>query len=283
MGEGETLAALRERYDGYCFHPEGPKGKGAERVYNPYSLMRALDAARIGSYWFGTGTPTFLVRRIRDAGLDARRMEEGEVFADEPYLMNYRAENPDPVPLLFQTGYLTIRGYDERRRRYALGVPNGEVSEGLLTGLLAEYAPAGAVGGGCDIYALDDCIESGDTDGMRDILAGLFAGIPYTTAGDGRDPFENYFQAVLYVTFLLLGLRVAVETHVAHGRVDVIVECRRHVWLMELKRDGTAAEALAQIEERGYALRYAADHRALHRVGCSFDTETRLLSEWEAV
>jgi hypothetical protein len=157
------------------------------------------------------------------------------------------------------------------------------VSEGLLTGLLAEYAPAGAVGGGCDIYALDDCIESGDTDGMRDILAALFASIPYTTAKGGQDPFEYYFQAVIYVTFLLLSKWVEVETHVAGGRVDVVVGCESHVYVMELKRDGTAAEALAQIEERGYALRYAADARILHRIGCSFDSSTRLLAEWEAV
>jgi hypothetical protein len=283
FGEGETLAALRERYDGYCFHPEGPKGKGAERVYNPYSLMRALDAARIGSYWFGTGTPTFLVRRIRDAGLDARRMEEGEVFADESYLMNYRAENPDPVPLLFKTGYLTIRGYDEDYGEYALGIPNREVREGLLEGLLCEYTGGASALSGTRVGDLRRRLDAGDADGVRDILAALFAGIPYTTAADGRDPFENHFQAVLYVTFLLLGLYVAVETRVAHGRVDVIVECRRHVWVMELKRDGTAADALAQIEDQGYALRYAADPRVLHRVGCSFDTKTRLLAEWEAV
>jgi hypothetical protein len=196
--------------------------------------------------------------------------------------MSYRAENPDPVPLLFQTGYLAIRGYDERRRRYAFGVPNGEVSEGLLTGLLTEYAPAGAVGGGCDIYALDDCIESGDTDGMRDILAALFASIPYTTAKGGQDPFEYYFQAVIYVTFLL-SKWVEVETHVATGRVDVVVECESHVYVTELKRDGNAAEALAQIEERAYGLRFAADTRMLHRIGCSFDSATRLLSDWVAV
>jgi hypothetical protein len=210
-------------------------------------------------------------------------MDEDAVYASSSHLLSYRAESPDPVPLLFQTGYLTIKGYDDHYGEYALGIPNREVREGLFEGLLSEYTGGASTSSGTGISDLRRRLDAGDADGVRDILGSLFAHIPYTTAVDEQDPFENYFQAVLYATFLLLGIHVAVETRVAHGRVDVIVECRRHVWVMELKRDGTAAEALAQIEERRYALRYAADRRALHRVGCSFDTKTRLLAEWEAV
>jgi hypothetical protein len=217
---------------------------------------------------------------MREAGLDPRRLTDGSIYATERRLSDYRADDPDPVPLLFQTGYLTIASFDSTFGEYALAVPNGEVEWGLVESLLPAWAPGYSEARGTDVFTLRRLVEAGNTDGIRRVVEALFASIPYTRESD---PFENYFQAVLYVTFLLLGLYVAVETHVAHGRVDVIVECRRHVWLMELKRDGTAAEALAQIEERGYALRYAADRRALHRVGCSFDTKTRLLAEWEAV
>ena len=276
----DALERLRDRYDGYCFHPGGPDAEDAENVYNPFSLMCALQLAELGSWWYGTGTPTLLVRRMREAAVDARKLVEGGVHAEKAYLMNYRAENPDPVPLLFQAGYLTIRGYDDRYDEYSLGIPNLEVKDGLLSGLLSEYTGGASTLDGTRVGDLRRCLEEGDTDGVHDILSALFASIPYASGKVCQDPFEHYFQAILCVTFLLLGIYVSVETHVAHGRVDVTVECRHHVYVMELKRDGSASEALAQIEDRGYAQRYAGDPRRLHRVGCSFDSSTRLLADW---
>ena len=128
------------------------------------------------------------------------------------------------------------------------------------------------------MLSLRRLVESGDGDGIRDVLAALFASIPYTRADD---PFENYFQAVIWLVFSLLGRYVSCEVRQARGRADVTIEGRAHVWVMELKRDGTAAEALAQIEERGYAAPFAADPKQVHLVGAAFDSRTRLLADWE--
>lgn len=267
----ECLEALRTQYDGYRFHYAGPD------VYNPFSLLGAFAEGRLGSYWFQTGTPTFLVKRMRDAKLDPKRLMDDTIYATEQRLSDYRADDPDPVPLLFQAGYLTIRDYDQRSGRYRLAVPNGEVEWGLMESLLPAWAPGYSESRGTDVYALLDYVEAGNTDGMRRIIEALFASIPYTRADD---PFENYFQAVLWLVFTLLGRCVMCEIHQASGRVDCVVGACAHVYVIEFKRDGTAAEALQQIAERGYVTPYAADPRHLHVIGCAFDSKTRLLSDW---
>ena len=276
VGAEECLDALRAQYDGYCFDPDGPASDRSNMVYNPFSLLNALQERRIGSYWFATGTPTFLVGRMRDAGLDPKAVMEGSVYVDPDHVMDYRADDPDPVPLLYQTGYLTIRGTENATGEYELGVPNGEVRWGLLKGLLPAYVPA--YGRGTDVFALRRLVEAGDTEGMRDVLSALFASIPYTRASD---PFENYFQAVVWLTFALLGRYAACEVHQAYGRADCVVEATGHVYVFEFKRDGTAAEALAQIDARGYALPFSADPRELHVIGAAFDSQTRRLVDWQ--
>lgn len=282
MGPEGCLEALRAQYDGYCFHPDGPAEPVGEpderRVYNPFSLLNALQKRRLGSWWFESGTPTFLVWRMRDAMLDPRRLTDGTICVDEGRLSDYRADDPDPIPLMFQAGYLTIRSADVAFGEYTLAVPNGEVLHGLTNGLLPEWAPGYDAARGTDVFALRRLVEAGDTDGMRDVLAALFASIPYTREGD---PFENYFQAIIWLVFELLGRYVRCEVRQARGRADVVVEARAHVYVMELKRDGTAAEALAQIEAKGYAEPFTADPRQVHVIGCSFDSETRLLSDWQ--
>jgi len=318
LSRGGCLDALRTQYDGYCFHPDGPGGPGREtdgpggggseagreapgaareggapagdaagpgpegaaaerKVYNPFSLLLALQERRLGSYWFETGTPTFLARRMAGAGLDPRRLTDGSVYATERRLSDYRADDPDPVPLLFQAGYLTIRSLEAATGEYSLAVPNGEVEWGLVESLLPAWAPGYSESRGTDVFSLRRLAEAGDTEGMRDVIAALFASIPYTRASD---PFENYFQAVLWLTFTLLGRYVSCEVRQARGRVDCVVEARAHVYVIEFKRGGTAAEALGQIEERGYAAPYAADPRRVHRIGAAFDPETRLLADW---
>ncbi|MBP3883666.1 MAG: ATP-binding protein [Olsenella sp.] len=274
------LEALRAQYDGYCFHPDGPgDSRGVGRmVYNPFSLLNAFQSRRLGSWWFESGTPTFLVRRMREVGLDPRRLTDGSIHATERRLSDYRGDDPDPIPLMFQAGYLTIRAADPATDEYALAVPNGEVRYGLVESLLPAWAPGYSEARGTDVYTLRRLVEAGDADGMRDVLAALFASIPYTREDD---PFENYFQAVIWLVFTLLRRYVRCEVHQARGRADVVIEVREHVYVMELKRDGTAAEALAQIEEHGYAEPFSADERKLHLIGCAFDPKTRRLAEWE--
>ncbi len=265
------LERLRSQYDGYRFHRVGPG------VYNPYSLLSALAKREFGSYWFETGTPTFLVRRMKETAFDPKRLTNGTIYATERRLSDYRADDPDLVPLLFQTGYLTIGDYDPATGEYKLVVPNGEVEWGLLEDLLPVWSPGYGSLRGTDVFTLRRLVEAGDTEGMRDVIGALFASIPYTRADD---PFENYFQTVLWLVFALLGRYVACEVRQARGRVDCVVEARAHIYVIEFKRDGKAEEALAQIAERGYAAPFSADPRELHLIGCSFDSKTRLLADW---
>ena len=268
----ECLAKLKETYDGYHFHPQ------KEGVYNPFSLLNALYAEEFGSYWFATGTPTFLVRKMQQSRFDVRKFTNGMLYSNEEALSDYRIDNPDLVPLLYQSGYLTIVGYDANRRRFTMGFPNEEVKYGFLDSLLPVYAPEVASNSGKDIYTLDEYIEAGNLECVKDILTALFASIPY---GSDKNPFEHYFQSVIYLVFMLLGKLVVCEFHSSQGRADCIVETKEYVYIFEFKLDGSADEALAQIEERGYALPYAADRRTVFRVGVNFDSQERNITEWK--
>lgn len=260
-------------YDGYHFYQE------TAGVYNPFSLLNALQKREFGAYWFSTGTPTFLIDKLNAIDYDARKFTSGNLYANGNILSDYRVDNPDPVPLFYQTGYLTIKDYDIRRRRYTMGYPNDEVKYGFLESLAPSYLHDKRGETGTDIFTLDDCIEQGDTDGMRDIFTATFARLPYTK--DER-PVEQNFQNVIYIVFMLLGQYVQTEIHSAKGRADCIVETDDYVYVFEFKRDGSADEALAQIEEKGYAVPYMADKRRLYKIGANFDSKERILAEWKA-
>jgi len=272
MDREECLAKLKRTYDGYHFNNEG------EGVYNPFSLLNALKKRQFDSYWFSTGTPTFLVNRLIKIGFDVNQFTDRSLYASKSELADYRADNPDPVPLLYQTGYLTIIGYDTRLGLCALGFPNNEVQYGLLESMMPAYVPVSAKRKGKDVVSLDRCIEQGDTDGVQDILTALFASIPYTSSAD---PFEHYFETVIYLVFTLLGKYTKCEVRSAKGRADCIVETKDFVYIFEFKLDKSADEALAQIEEKGYAEPYAADARKVFKIGVNFDSKERNITEWK--
>ena len=192
-------------------------------------------------------------------------------------LKDYTGDAPDPVPLLYQAGYLTIADYDAKRKRYTLCFPNEEVQYGFLESLMPAYVPRATAGYGLDIFTLDDAIENGELEQIRNVLTGLFANITYTTE---TDPFEHYFQAVIYLVFTLLGKFCQCEMHTYTGRIDCRVQTEEYIYLFEFKRDESAEAALAQIESRDYALPFIADSRKLYRIGVSFDSETRKLTDW---
>lgn len=270
----ECLCRLKQNYDGYRFNP---KAKG---VYNPFSLLNALADGEFRAYWFATGTPTFLVEKLRDSGFDIRKLSDGTLYAGEARLSDYRADMSDPVPLLYQTGYLTIVDYDERRRRYTLGYPNDEVKYGLTESLMPAFVPDVQNGTGLDIYTFDDYIEEGNLEGIRNVLTGLFANIPYTIH---EVPFEHYFQSVIYILFTLLGQFAQCERYTWQGRIDCIVETRDFVYLFEFKRDDSAESALKQIEEGQYEKIYAADKRKVFKIGVNFDSRKRMLDDWKVI
>ncbi len=269
---GECMEELKKKYDGYHFF------QNTEGVYNPFSLINALSAQNLASYWFETGTPTFLVKKIKEEAMDIRSIANHELYATDRYLSNYKGDDTDPVPLLYQTGYLSIADYNKKENFYTLGFPNEEVKYGFLECLLPEYVGSDGSGTGKDILSLRRYLRSGNLESLKNALTALFAGIPYS-ANDA--PFEHYFQTVIYLVFTLLGQYVHVEQHTYTGRIDCIVETDDYIYLFEFKRDGSADEALAQITEKGYALPYAADPRKLYKIGVSFNSASRMLEEWK--
>ncbi len=272
MGAENCLAELRRLYDGYHFHQE------AVGVYNPFSLLSALSKKEFGMYWFSTGTPTFLIEKLKETGFDAKQITEGRLYADKSLLSDYRYDDPNPVPLFYQTGYLTISGYDEEFQSCRLNYPNDEVKYGFLESLAPMFLHAEESSGPLDIRSFVMDIRRGDTDSMRERFAALFASLPYPA---DEQVLEQNFQNVVYIVFMLLGQFVQAEVHGAKGRADCVVETKDFVYLFDFKRDKSAGEALRQIKERSYALPYAADKRKLLRIGVNFSPEERTIDGWE--
>ena len=268
----ECLEKLKEEYDGYHFHQ---KGQG---VYNPYSLLNAFFNREFDAYWFETGTPSFLVTRLRAMNFDTRKFTDGTLYATKRMLKDYRDDNPDPIPLLYQTGYLTISGYDPESSIYTLSFPNNEVKYGFLDSLMKEYVSDSGAGTGKDILSLKMYVESGDLENIRRVFEALFAGIPYPA---NKDPFEHDFQSVFYITFTLLGQYVQCESHTSTGRIDCVIETKQFIYIFELKRDDSAEAALNQIKDMQYTAPYAADKRKLYKIGAGFDSKTRQLVDWK--
>lgn len=272
MSFEECLNTLKKQYDGYRFHPDD---KG---VYNPYSLLSAYFAKEFGSFRFESGTPTWLISRVRERSFDVRKFTDKTLYASEAMLKDYTGDNMSLIPLLYQTGYLTIEEYDERRKRYTLCFTNEEVKYGFLESLMPSYVPETTAGNGLDIYTLDEYVENGDLNGVRDFLTAMFANITYTIQDA---PFEHYFQSVIYVIFKLLGKFTVCELQTYNGRIDCKVETKSYIYLFEFKRDDTAGAALAQIDCSDYALPFVADSRELYKIGVSFDSSSRELVDWE--
>ena len=251
----ECYSELKKMYDGYHFHQD------AEGVYNPFSLLCALSDKEFNAWWFETGTPTFLIEKIKRSHYDFKKITEGEVYADESTLKDYRDDNPNPVSLLYQTGYLTIVSYDKMFRSYQLDYPNEEVRYGFMHSLAKEYFESYENPNPLDIRSFGMDIVRGNTDGLRDRLTALYASLPYPTGEDIDKVLEQNFQNVAYLLFTLLGQFVKTEVHTVKGRADIIVESDDYVYVMEFKRDSSADEALKQIEDMGYAKPYLADQR----------------------
>ncbi|MBO6148156.1 MAG: ATP-binding protein [Lachnospiraceae bacterium] len=270
----ECFDGLKQMYDGYHFHHD------SEGVYNPFSLLNALKEKEFGMYWFATGTPTFLIDKLKESDFDAKQFSTDDYYEEESSLTDYSIENEDPVPLFYQTGYLTIKDYDEEFRSYALGYPNEEVKYGFMKSLAPYYLCAEDVARPLDVRSFVKDIRSGKTDPLRDRFTALFARLPYP---NDEKQVEQNFQNVVYIVFMLLGQFVSTEIHSAKGRADCIVETDDYVYIFEFKRDRSAEEALKQIEESGYEKPYSADKRTLIKIGANFDSESRNLDGWEVV
>ena len=274
MDKEECLSELKRMYDGYHFCMNCPD------IYNPFSLINAFSKKDFGSYWFSSGTPTFLIEKLRDSNLDIRQFDE-LIKIGETEITDYRPENPDPIPLFYQSGYLTIKTWNERQRSYKLGFPNDEVKYGFLKSLAPSYLRIEDKPAPFNILLLDDAIEEGDTDGMRDWFTSLFALLPYPASGDLEPVTEQSFQNVIYISLIVLGKYARTEVHSAKGRADCIIETPDFVYVMEFKRDSSAKDALSQIDEAGYARPYSADKRKIFKIGVNFSSVERNIDGWE--
>ena len=277
----KTLETLKKKYDGYCFASSG------EHVYNPFSLLNVLAKKNYGYYWFETATPTYLVNYIK------RKQEfipefDKDLSIGVNAVQDFRYNDDDAiVPLLFQSGYLTIKKYLTSANLLRLGYPNEEVRFGFLEELIPHYSSRlTRTNIEPTIWNLYEWLNSGNlVDTMKlveEVLAGiLYGNIPNNETG--RPLREQYYQSVLYAVFRLLGLHAQSEVVCASGRIDMIVSTRKHIYLFEFKvtTEGSAEDAIAQIKERGYLKKIRATKRPIHLVGVSFDEKTRNVKEWK--
>ena len=269
----DCLAKLKRFYDGYHFC------ENCEDIYNPFSLINAFSTKKFGKYWFSTGTPTFLVHKLNEQGFNPKEITDGSLFTTTDEISDYRPDNPDIIPLLYQSGYLTFKSYDEDLDSFVLGFPNEEVKYGFMTSLSQTYFNADSP---LDIRSFVIDIRNADTNSLKERFISLFARLPYSSVSQEKKDvvIEQNFQNVIYIVFLLLGQFVQVEQHSAKGRADCVVETKNSVYIFEFKRDSSAEEALKQIEEKGYDSPYSADSRAIYKIGVNFNSEKCNIDGW---
>ncbi|MDR0878019.1 MAG: ATP-binding protein [Treponema sp.] len=266
-----ALEEMQRFYNGYHFAGDG------ESVFNPFSVLNTLADSFFGDYWFKTGTPTFLVQGLKASDYDLRTLTEG-VTVPEDALTNYRANSANSIPLLYQSGYLTIKKYDRKFRLYTLGFPNGEVEYGFLNELLPLYTPWVGNNQDFSIFKFIEDLQKGDADAFMTRLRAFFAEIPYEL----NDKTERHYQTLFYLVFRLMGQYAQAEVRSAAGRADAVVITGKQIYVFEFKLagNGTAEDALQQIDDKGYLLPYTAGTRQLVKVGAEFDSATRTLGRW---
>ena len=272
----EMRRMLKRRYDGYHF------SKRMTDVYNPFSLLNAFARRDIASYWFRSGTPTYLVRLLGHTreGLDKLT---GRYYRPEEFV-DYKADVERPLPMIYQSGYLTIKGYDREENEFLLDFPNDEVEEGFLSVVAADYFKTSEDAVSC-ARRLSRALRSGDTEEFRKLLTSFLASIPYEMRRkEGEREKERYFQYTFYLLLRLVGIyQVHLERRQSGGRVDCVVETERYVYIFEFKLDKSADEALRQIEDKGYARPYESDRRKVYKIGVSFSSETGTVEDWKVV
>ena len=264
----EALAQLKTDYDGYHFTPYSPE------QYNPFSLLNTFAKGRYGSYWFETGTPSYLVELLKLHKYDLYRMAHEKTTSK--ILDSIDPTSTNPIPVIYQSGYLTIRGYIPEPRIYELGFPNREVEEGFMDYMLPYYTPVQATESGFAIWEFVQDVKGGDIDSFMRRLQSFLADCPYELARD----IELHYQNVLFIVFRLAGLYTKVEYRTSHGRIDLVLQTDGYVYVMEFKLDGSAEEAIAQIEAKQYALPFASDSRKVYRIGVNFSSTTRNIDRW---
>lgn len=264
----EAFLHLKRLYDGYHF------SENCEDIYNPFSLFNAFAQRKYKSFWFSTGTPTFLIEMLRRTDFNLALLEKMEV-KDEDFDKATEVIT-DPVPVLYQSGYLTIKGYEPLFRTYTLGYPNEEVRIGFIETMIPSYLNQPVRESNFYVVSFVRDLMKGDIELCLIRTRSFFSSIPY----DLENHQEKYYQTIFYLLFHLMGQYVDVEVKNAIGRADVVIKMPDTVYVFEFKVDGTPEEALAQIDSRQYAIPYETDHHKVVKVGVNFDSTTRTLGKW---
>lgn len=270
----EMMALLKAQYDGYHFSDR------MTDIYNPFSLLNAFESQRINDYWFKSGTPTYLIRLLSHTDENMSEIT-GKYYTAEEFI-DYKANIEQLLPMIYQSGYLTIKDFDFRRNAFLLDYPNNEVKKGFLALIAGSYFNTRE-----SIYSwIQNAafqLQDGKLDEFRSGLTSFLTSIPYTMRRkENERERERYFHYTFYLIMRLISVyTVYTEKVQSQGRVDCIVETNDYVYIFEFKLDGTAEEALRQIEEKGYAREYEADKRKVYLIGAVFSSETGTMEEWK--
>ncbi len=264
--EEETRNLLKREFDGYHF------AKAGEGIYNPFSLLNTFDSDEFSHYWMESGTPSFLVKLLQNsdwdlASLPGSTCSESDIKGADRYVSN-------PVPLLFQSGYLTIKNYDKRFKEFLLDYPNVEVSEGFAYELLKRYTNNKEADNLIRTFVKD--VEKGDADSFMKTLQSLLADVPYDQILNKEMHYEN----LIYLIMKLMGFYVRTEYKTSDGRIDMVVKTDRYIYVMEFKLHGSAEEAMVQIHDKQYSLPFQKEGKQIILIGAAFSPDTRRLDSW---
>ena len=263
----ECYEKLASMYDGYHF------SENSIGVYNPFSLLNTFNSGKFRMYWFETGTPTFLVRYLKQGNYNLDNISRNDVSLETLTGSNY--VSPAPITLMYQAGYLTIRGFNPDFFTYNLDYPNEEVKRGFMHSLSQLFAPA-LIDGELSVYQFVRDVRSGNTEAFMNRLTAFFAGNSYEIQGD----LELYFQNVMSIMLKMMGLYVKTEYQTSNGRIDIVFDTDKYVYIIELKRDQSPEIALRQIEEKGYDKPFMVSGKQIIKLGINFSSETKTIDGW---
>ena len=274
MTEEETIAKLKRKYDGYHF------SENMLDTFNPFSLLNCFEKKKFKDYWFSTGTPTYLVRLLANSRDNINELAGKYYPASE--FVDYKATTQKPLPMIYQSGYFTIKGYNNRRDTYLLDFPNEEVRSGMVAVLSSDYFGDNS-SPSTWINDVSDSLEAANLETFKLQLTSFLSNISYRfQRKTDEKECERYFQYTFYLIIQMLGrYNTYIEKETSQGRIDCVLECPEYVYIFEFKLNATAAVALKQIEEKGYALPYAADSRKLYKVGISFSSDTGTVNDFD--
>ncbi len=273
LSREETIQKLTDMYDGYHFTWPSPD------VFNPFSLLNCFSKQVIGAYWFGTGTPTYLINMMRKFRVKPSQL--GAVRTKVSSFDTATEKLTSAIPLFYQSGYLTIKEYDKQLDVYTLDMPNNEIRVGLFDSLLPGYMGAGVDAGRVVIADVSARLNNQDVDGALQLLADFLVTVPYCD----NTNYEGHWQQTLYIIFALLtDYRIHVEQHTAKGRIDITLETAATIYVMELKLNGSVEDAIAQIEARHYADAFETQQKPIVKVGMNFSLKDGVNTlEWKVV